>query len=137
MPNSLEASSRARQAILNRQRFSTNTTRSDIFQCSIKLQAQGIPKHALLRQKPCSSNSNVVSQFVAPLSSASSTALEYGALTSDCNTKSFFLSASRSFSFSISVDARFCLLAIPSKSVSLDESFSTRDLQSLSGSLNF
>ena len=92
---------------------------------------------ALLVQKPSSSNGNVVSQFDAPLSLASSNALESGVMTSDCTTTSFFLSARRLFSFCISVDARFCLLATSSKSVSPDKIFSTRGLQSLSESLNF
>ena len=41
---------------------------------------------SLLRQKPCSSNGNVVSQFDAPLSLANSNAREYGVLARDCDT---------------------------------------------------
>ena len=78
-----------------------------------------------------------MSQFDATLSVASSNDLEYGVLTSDCNTTAFFLSARCSIFFYISEDARFCLLAIPCKSVSPDKSFPTRGLQILSDSFNF
>ena len=88
---------------------------------------------ALLRQKPCSSKGNVVSHFDAPLWLASSNALEYGELTRDCTHLTQHLSffRHRSFSFCISVDANFCLLATPYKPLTLDKNFSTRSLQSL------
>ena len=138
MPNSWEASIRARQAMRNVQPIIFSHKRE-----GTSISGQLYCKHnasrnaALLRQKQCSSNGNVVSQFDAPLSSASSNSSEYGPLTSNCNIKSFFLWARRSFSFCCSVDFRFCLLVILSTSVSLDKNFSTRGLHSLSESLNF
>ena len=104
--------------------------RRDIYQRPIMLQAQcnASRNAALLRQKQCSSNGNVVSQFDAPLSSASSNFSEYGVMTSNCNIKSFFLWARRSLSFCCSVDFHFCLLVTLSTSVSLDKNFSLRSL---------
>ena len=136
MPIIWEASSWTRQAILNRERFSTNTVRRDIFQRPINHKHNASLNAALLNKKPCSSRGNLVSQVGAPFSLASSKSLvEYGVLTSGCNTTHFFLSARRSFSFCTSVDSRFCLLATPSKSLSIDKKFSTRGLQRVSRSL--
>ena len=72
MPHSWEAYSRARQAILNRENFSVNTVRRNIFRPSLYRKHSASRNATFFRQKPCSANGNVVRPYNAPLQKASS-----------------------------------------------------------------